>query len=322
MKIAILGKIHPDGLEFLRSKNLEVLEINTFEENELISLISDVEGIIIRTANLKENLLSKCKNLKIVARHGVGYDNIDLNYLNKKNIALAITGQSNAVSVAEHVMTMMLTLSKNIFASDSLTRSNGFEFKAELPDFFELYQKKILILGFGRIGQALAKRCLGFEMEVIVYDPYLDNKIISTSGCSPINQTEGFKIADYISIHLPLINETKNLISDEEFKLFKKNLILINTARGGIVNEDALYKALKSKQIHAAGIDVFEKEPPPKNHQLFNLENIIMTPHNSALTLECRKRMSMESCMNVFNYLHDNNNLNKKNIVNLSKLNL
>ena len=119
MKIAILGKIHQDGLEFLRSKNLEVLEINTFEENELISLISDVEGIIIRTANLKENLLSKCNNLKIVARHGVGYDNIDLDYLNKKNIALAITGQSNAVSVAEHVMTMMLTLSKNIFASDN-----------------------------------------------------------------------------------------------------------------------------------------------------------------------------------------------------------
>tara|TARA_B100001769_G_C21996437_1_gene535511 strand:+ start:51 stop:1025 length:975 start_codon:yes stop_codon:yes gene_type:complete len=321
MKIAILGKIHSDGLEFLRSKNLEVLEINTFEENELISLISDVEGIIIRTANLNENLLSKCKNLKIVARHGVGYDNIDLNYLNKKNIALAITGQSNAVSVAEHVMTMMLTLSKNIFASDSLTRSNGFEFKAELPDFFELYQKKILILGFGRIGQALAKRCLGFEMEVMVYDPYLDNKIISTSGCSPVNLTEGFKIADYISIHLPLNNETKNLISDEEFKLFKKNLILINTARGGIVNEDAMYKALRSKQIYAAGIDVFEKEPPPKNHQLFKLENIILTPHNSALTLECRKRMSMESCINVLNYLNNVNELNKKNIVNLNNLN-
>ena len=136
MKIAILGKIHPDGLEFLSSKNLEVLEINTFLENKLVHLISDVEGIIIRTARLNENILSQCNNLKIVARHGVGYDNIDLNYLNKKSIALAITGQSNAVSVAEHVMTMMLTLSKNIFASDSLTRSNGFESKAELPDFF------------------------------------------------------------------------------------------------------------------------------------------------------------------------------------------
>jgi len=321
MKIAILGKIHPDGLEFLYSKNFEVLEINSFEENKLTPLIADVEGIVIRTANLKENLLSKCNNLKIVARHGVGYDNIDLEYINKKRIALAITGQSNAVSVAEHVMTMMLTLSKNIFASDSLTRSNGFESKADLPDFFELYQKKILILGFGRIGQALAKRCLGFEMEVMVYDPFLDNEIIYSNGCKPINQLDGFKTADYISIHLPLNKKTINLISDSEFKLFKKNLILINTARGGIVDEEAMYKALKSKRIFAAGIDVFKEEPPPENHKLFSLDNILLTPHNSALTLECRKRMSVESCMNVFNYLKNIKELNKKNIVNLSNLN-
>ena len=322
MKIAILGDIHQDGLEFLKSKNLQILQINSFEENKLIPLISDVEGIVIRTADLRENILSKCNNLKIVARHGVGYDNIDLEYLNKKQIALAITGQSNAVSVAEHVMTMMLTLSKNIFASDNLTRSNGFESKGKLPDFYELYQKKILILGFGRIGQALAKRCLGFEMEVMVYDPFLDNETIVLNGCHPINQIDGFKTADYISIHLPLNEDTKDLISDNEFKLFKKNLILINTARGGIINEEALHRVLESKQIHADGIDVFEKEPHPKNHKLFNLDNILLTPHNSALTIECRKRMSIESCMNVFNYLHDNNNLNKKNIVNLSKLNL
>ena len=286
----------------------------------MIPLISEADGIVVRTTNLKENILSKCNNLKIISRHGVGYDNIDLDYINTKGIALAITGQSNAVSVSEHVMTMMLTLSKNIFASDNLTRSDGFELKSNLPDFFELYQKKILILGFGRIGQALAKRCLGFEMEVIVYDPFIDNKIISSKGCKNINQFEGFKIADYISIHLPLSKETENLISDNEFKLFKKNLILINTARGGIVNEEAMYRALKSKQIHAAGIDVFEKEPPPKNHKFFSLENILLTPHNSALTIECRKRMSIESCMNIFNYLENKNDLNKKNIVNLNIL--
>ena len=321
MKIAILGKIHPDGLEFLKSKNLEVLEINTFEENKLIPLISDVEGIVIRTAELRENILSKCNNLRIVARHGVGYDNIDLNYLNKKGIALAITGESNSVSVAEHVMTMMLTLSKNIFASDKLTKSGSFESKGQLPDFFELYQKKIFILGFGRIGQALAKRCLGFEMKVMVYDPFIDSKKITSIGCYPINKIEGFKIADYISIHLPLNKETKNLISDNEFKLFKKNLILINTARGGIVNEDAMYHSLKSKQIYAAGVDVYEKEPPPQDHKLFSLDNIILTPHNSALTLECRKRMSLESCINIFNFLQKRNDLNIKNIVNRSFLN-
>ena len=217
-------------------------------------------------------------------------------------------------------MTMMLVLSKNIFASDKLTRSNGFDSKSNLPDFFELYEKKILILGFGRIGKALAKRCLGFEMEVLVYDPFIDNKKIISCGCKPVSKTQGFKIADYISIHLPLNENTENLISDDEFKLFKKNLILINTARGGIVDESALYNALKSNKILGAGIDVFEQEPPTQNHKLFSLENIILTPHNSALTLECRKRMSLESCMNIFNYLKNKSNLNKSNIINFSNL--
>ena len=158
-------------------------------------------------------------------------------------------------------------------------------------------------------------------MEVLVYDPFVNNQKIVSSNCKPINKIEGFKIADYISIHLPLNKNTENLISYETFKLFKKNLILINTARGGIVNENALYDALKSNKILGAGIDVFTREPPPQNHKLFNLQNIILTPHNSALTLECRKRMSIESCTNVFNYIHDQNNLNKSNIVNLDKLN-
>ena len=321
MKVAILGKIHQDGLDYLKSQNVSITEINDFEDHNSLSKISDVEGIVIRTMHLGEEILSKCNKLKIVARHGVGYDNVDLDYLNKKNIALAITGQSNAVSVSEHVMTMMLTLSKNIFASDSLTRSNGFESKSDLPDFFELYEKNILILGFGRIGQALAKRCLGFEMNVLVHDPFVDEQKITSYGCTQINKNEGFKIADYISVHLPLNKKTQNIISNNEFKLFKKNLILINTARGGIVNEDALYNALKSKQILGAGIDVYEQEPPPKNHKLFSLQNTILTPHNSALTLECRKRMSLESCMNIIKFINDKSSLNKNNIVNLSNLN-
>ncbi len=321
MKIAILGEIHENGLELLNSKNFEIIKIDNFQDDNLISEISDAQGIIIRTAKLKSKVLSYCKNLQIVSRHGVGFDNIDLNYLNEKKIALAITGKSNAVSVAEHVMTMMLTLSKNIFTSDKLTRENNFEKKSELPDFYELFQKKILILGFGRIGQAVAKRCLGFDMKVYVYDPFFKDEEISNKNCIPIDKNDGFKIADYISIHLPLNDKTKYLISYNEFKLFKKNLILINTARGGIINEEALYKALKENDIFAAGLDVFENEPPEKDNQLFSLNNIILTPHNSALTIECRKRMSVESCENVIFFLKEKNNLNKKNIVNLNKIN-
>ena len=321
MKIAILGEIHKDGLDFISSEKVEIINVNNFENENLVKKLSDVDGIVIRTANLKSDILSHCNNLKIVSRHGVGYDNVDLDYLNEKKIPLAITGQSNAISVAEHVMTMMLTLSKNILASDTLVRSNDFNKKSELPDFYELYMKKILILGFGRIGQALAKRCLGFEMDVYVFDPYINNEIISSSNCKPINKLDGYRIADYISIHLPLNESTRNLISFDEFKLFKKNLILINTARGGIVDELALYESLKENKIFGAGLDVFNEEPPKKNNDLFSLKNIILTPHNSALTIECRKRMAIESCENVIYYLKKNKCLNKKNIINLKKIN-
>ena len=218
-------------------------------------------------------------------------------------------------------MTMMLCLTKNIFESDRLVKLGKFQEKGNLPNYFELYNKKILILGFGRIGKALAKRCSGFEMEIYVHDPFLSDEEIKNNKCIPINKEEGFKIADYISIHLPLNSETKDLISYEQFESFKSNLILINTARGGIVNENALFDALKNKKILAAGLDVFETEPPIENHMLFSLQNTLLTPHNSALTLECRKRMSLESCMNVFNFLKNKNNLNKNNIININNLN-
>ena len=217
-------------------------------------------------------------------------------------------------------MTMMLNLTKNISKSDKLIRDNKFKEKANLPNFFELYNKKILIMGFGRIGKALAKRCLGFDMEIFVHDPFISENEITSNNCIPINKDEGFKIADYISIHLPLNDKTKNLISSNEFKIFKSNLILINTARGGIINEDDLFDALSNNKIFGAGIDVFEQEPPINDHKLFSLENIILTPHNAALTLECRKRMAIECCENVFNFLSKSKNLIESNIINLDIL--
>ena len=320
MKVGIVGDIHPSGYEFFDKNNIKYFVTNNIEENNLTKELSDVDGIIIRTAELNENILSKSQNLKIVARHGVGYDNVDTEYLNKNKIAMAITGKANAVSVAEHVMTMMLNLTKNISKSDKLTRDNKFKEKANLPNFFELYNKKILIMGFGRIGKALAKRCLGFDMEIFVHDPFISENEITSNNCIPINKDEGFKIADYISIHLPLNDKTKNLISSNEFKIFKSNLILINTARGGIINEDDLFDALSNNKIFGAGIDVFEQEPPINDHKLFSLENIILTPHNAALTLECRKRMAIECCENVFNFLSKNKNLIESNIINLDIL--
>ena len=321
MKIAIMGKIHPDGLEIFNKNNIENYEIDSFDDQDLAIKLSDVDGIVIRTASLNSKILSKCKNLKIVSRHGVGYDNVDSNYLSNNHIALAITGTSNSVSVAEHVMTMFLYLTKKINLSNNLVKSGNFKKKSELPDFFELYQKNVLIVGFGRIGQELAKRCLGFDMNVYVHDPFVSEKLIVSKSCININKEEGLKIADYISIHVPLNDKTKNFISFKEFDLTKNNLILVNTARGSIINEEALLDALKKNKINSAGLDVFENEPPIENHPFFKEDNILLSPHNAALTLECRKRMSVEACSNVLNFLTNNNNLNKDNIINLDFLN-
>ena len=316
MKIALIGKIHEDGLKILEKEKVNILEINNLDENNLIEKLKDIDGIVLRTAKLNSKVLSECSKLKIIVRHGVGYDNVDLKYLNNNNIALGITSTSNAVSVAEHVLTLFLYLTKNLHLSDQLTRNGKFQDKFNLPNFFELYKKNILILGFGRIGQEVAKRCLGFESNVYVYDPFVDNQYIINNNCIPVEKQEGYQIADYITIHLPLNEKTKNLISLEEFTLFKKNLILVNTARGGIINEKELFNALKEKKIAGAGLDVFENEPPPKNHPLFNLDNIVLSPHNAALTLECRKRMAIESCETVIYFLNKNKKLNDNNIVN------
>ena len=388
-KVAMIGSIHEDGWKILEEENCEVFEINDFSKKNLIEQLSDVDGIALRTAKLDEEILRECPKLQIVARHGVGYDNVDLNYLNQNKQALAITGTANAVSVAEHVMTMFLCLAKQIYKSDNFVRSgkftkknelpNFFELykknililgfgrigqalaitgtsnavsvaehvmtmflclvkqinksdnfvksgkfteKNELPDFFELYKKNVLIMGFGRIGQSLAHRCLGFEANIYIYDPFVDQQAIENKNCLKIGFDEGLSIADFISIHIPLNNDTNKLISKDQFLLMKKECILVNTARGGIIDEEALAWALKNNKIYGAGLDVFETEPPSTNNPLLELDNVLLTPHNAALTLECRKRMAVETCQNILYYLNDHAKLNKNNIVNRKELNL
>ena len=317
MKIAIIGDMHSDGWIILEKSNFEVFEITNFSKANLIKELIDVDGVILRTAaNLTSEVLKDCKNIKIIARHGVGYDNVDLKFLTQNNIALGITGTSNAVSVAEQVLTSFLYLTKNIHLSDQLTRKGDFQKKSSLPDFFELYKKNVVIFGFGRIGKEVAKRCLGFDTNVYVYDPFIDKNEIEKYNCKNIDKIEGIKIADYLTIHLPLNNETKNFISHKELSIMKNTAIIVNSARGGIINEQALFETLKNKKILGAALDVFEKEPPDINNPLFNLSNILLSPHNAALSLECRKRMAVESAENIINFLSNKKDLNKNNIIN------
>ena len=291
-KVAIIENIHEDGLKILRDDpNYEYEIINDSSEQNLIKKLPNFDACTLRVSKLNSTILEKCKKLKVISRHGVGYDNVDLNYIKKNKIALLITASANASAVAEHVMMLMLSLSKSIFLYNKEIRDGNFRNNSKNIQTIELLHKTILIAGFGRIGKSLIKKCLAFEMNVLVYDPFVENKTITSLGGKKIeNFDSALAECDYLSIHMPLTKNTKDFINYKKLKIMKKNAIIINTARGGIVNEIDLDKALREKIIFGAGIDVFEKEPVNTNNPLLNNNRVILSPHVATNTDECLSR--------------------------------
>jgi len=316
-KIAIIEEIDKEGLKlFDNNPNFSYEIITDTSEDNLIKILPNFDGCSLRVSKLTSKILSVCKNLKIISRHGVGYDNINLDYIKKNNITLTITATANATAVSEHVMYMMLVLSKAKLTYDNEVRSGSFKKNIKNIRTFELMGKEILIAGFGRIGKSLIKKCLGFDMRVNVYDPFLDKQTITYLGGTKVDLIEdAVKSADFISIHMPLNDKTKNLINYELIKKMKKNCIIINTARGGIINEIDLNKSLDENLIFGAGLDVFEKEPPESNNLLLKNDKVIMSPHTSALTDECKIRMAKETVKNIIDFFE--NKLDKSVIVKL-----
>ena len=276
----------------------------------------DFDGCTLRVSKLTSKVMSACKKLKIISRHGVGYDNIDLDYIKRNKITLTITATANATAVSEHVIYMMLMLSKAMLTYDNEVRTGAFKKNIKNIKTFELMGKEILIAGFGRIGKSLIKKCLGFDMNVSVYDPFLDAEIIEKFNGVKVNSIhEAIKKADFLSIHMPLNEKTKNLINYDLIKTMKKNSVIINTARGGIINEADLNKALNEDLIYGAGLDVYEKEPPDQDNPLLKNKKIIMSPHTSALTDECKVRMSKETVKNIIDFFE--NKLDKSVVIKL-----
>ena len=285
-KILVIQPIHEEGINLLKNNsNFEYEVVDNVDTEFLKSKIKDCDGISIRTAKLSGDVIEAANNLKIISRHGVGYDNIDLEVSKKKDITLAITATANAVAVAEHVMFMILNISKRGSMYDDTVKSGKFNQRNKLPKTLELWNKNILIAGFGRIGQALIKRCLGFEMNVFVFDPFVSKEFIEKRGGTKVdNLSETSKDMDVMSLHIPLNDETKNIINYELLKSMKKNCIIINAARGGIVNEVDLDRALNENLIFGAGLDVFETEPPAENNPLLKNKKAFLSPHTAAFT--------------------------------------
>ena len=319
LKIAIVDKIHSDGIKLLEDNpkfQYEIIE--DLSKKNLISKLPNFDGITLRRGKIDAEILEVCKKLKVISRHGVGYDNVDIKFLKKSNITLLVTATTTSVSPAEHIMFMILNISKGIDLYDKAVRDGKFDSIMHMKNNnnFELANKKFLIIGFGRIGRKLIKRCLGFEMKVYAYDPFVDQKTIESLGGIKVNDlNKGLKEADILSLSVPLTEKTHNMINLEKMKIMKKSAVIINISRGSVVNEKDLNEALNKGMIYGAGLDVFEKEPPDNDNPLLKNKRIVLSPHAATFTNECRSSMSIETVQNVIDFFE--NKLNKSMIVKL-----
>ena len=299
-KIAIIEEIHKDGVELLdKHPNFEYELISDVSEKNLIEKLPNFDACTLRVSKLDENILKHCPNLKAISRHGVGYDSVDVDALNDCNIPLAIAAHSNMISVAEHAMFMLLALSKNVFYYDEFARKADWTTRWNIRAW-DLAEKSLLVIGYGRIGSKLVKRALAFDMNVYVYDPYVDDSDIKRSGAHYVDDFRNIlPQMDAVTLHCPKTKVTTDMFSVQEFDAMKSTSILINCARGGIVNEKALYDALTNNKIRSAGLDVYDDEPSTSSNPLFGLDNILLSPHIAGVTQEATIRMSKQAVQNV-----------------------
>jgi D-3-phosphoglycerate dehydrogenase len=262
-----------------------------------------VHGVALGGTRFGETELEASGDMKVVTRIGVGFDAVDVPALSKRRVPLMVAGTANSPSVAEQAVFMMLTLAKRATEMHSIVRDNRWAARlGMLP--YDLFGKTVLIVGFGRIGTRTAKRCLAMEMTVLVYDPYKPAADIKAAGCQRVTDLDAaLPSADFVTIHCPKNPETVGMFNAARIKLMKPAAYLINTARGGIVDEKALHEALVSKKLAGAGLDVFEQEPPPAQHPLLALPNVIMAPHVAGVTREAVDRMSEQTARNILSAL-------------------
>jgi len=317
--IGIIDKINPKGLEVFKNKsNFKYEIITNLSKENLLKQLPKFDGITLRRGKIDSELLSNCKKLKVISRHGVGYDNVDIDYIKRNDIKLLVTDSSTSTSPAEHIMYMILSIYKGVNMFDSMVRDGKFSkaINLDINENFELHNKNILIVGFGRIGKKLIKKCLGFDLNVNVFDPFVDEKMIkSYGGTKVLDLNESLKKTDILSLSIPKNEKTHNLIKLKEMKLMKKNSIIINVSRGGIVNEKDLNFALNNRIISYAGIDVFEKEPPDENNPLLSNKRVLLSPHAATFTKECLESMSIETVNNIIDFFEKR--IDKSKIVNL-----
>lgn len=314
-KILMPMGMPPAGMALLKDRpDVEALVLENFTTADFHAALKDAHGVSLRLTRFGDAECAAAPNLKVAARIGVGYDTVDVPALTKHGIPLMVTGIANSVSVAEHALFLMLTLAKRGSDYDRMVREHRWADRAvELP--VDLFQKTVLVIGFGRIGTRIAKRCQAMDMDVLIYDPYVPPAVIRAAGHEQVaNLKDGLARADFVTVHCPKNSETIGLVGREELAAMKRTAYIVNTARGGIIDEDALYDALKDGTIKAAGLDVLDKEPPPEVHKLCALPNIILAPHMAGVTAEASARMAAATVQNILDVF--DGTPNPENVVN------
>lgn len=298
-RVLVLGKIDRSGVDLLREHHgYDVVELPDHAP-ELAEQIVDADAIIVRMTLIDAALVDVAPALNVVARHGVGYEAVDVAALTRRRIPLALVGDVNSGAVAEHTLALMLAIAKRIVPHDRAMRENRFSIRDEFGAT-EVAGKTVLVLGFGRIGREVARRCAAFDMSVSVYDPYVVNADILALGYTPAESLDSaLEMADYLSVHVPKTTETEHLIGARQIARMKSSAAILNVSRGGIVDETALRIALERGALRGAALDVFDPEPPLPESLLLTQDSLVLSPHCAAFTRECGRRMALACAHNV-----------------------
>ena len=299
-RVLVTEDIHPRGMEILMAEaNIEIVRVKNIEPETLRIAVRDVDAILVRSAIFPADILQEARQLKIVSRHGVGCDNIDVDHLSARGIPVAIASGSNALSVAEHTLALMLATARDLVNQDTLVKKGCWTDRNKFRAV-DLRGAKVVIVGFGRTGRKVAAICKAVGMEVVVADIALDIDLAAQMDCRGVTD---FRLelsdADFLTLHVPLNDSTNHIVSTNELAAMKHGGILINCARGGVVNNSALFKAIESDHIRAAGVDVMPIEPPATDDPLIRHPNVLMTPHNAAGAMSAAIAMSEMSAQNV-----------------------
>lgn len=300
-KVLISDKMSPSAMEVFKNRGVDVDVITGLSKDELIKIIPDYDGLAVRSSTRPDaEIITAAKNLKVIGRAGIGVDNIDIKAATDKGVVVMNTPFGNAITTAEHAIAMLFAAARQIPSASARTQ-NGEWPKSDYKGT-ELFNKTLGLIGCGNIGSLVAERALGLKMKVIAFDPYLTEERAVKLGVEKVELDALFQRADAITLHTPLVEGTKNIVSRERLGMTKKGIIIVNCARGGLVDEDALKDALDAGHVRAAALDVFAVEPA-KEHPLFGTPNFIATPHLGASTLEAQENVAVQVAEQMADYL-------------------